>query len=75
MTEEELRSFRTLVVPDWAFVGHIMGGVAKNNTTTIAGLAIIGFGARKAQLAALALPDFLPNKWRYTAIAVADWRR
>ncbi|KAE9985921.1 hypothetical protein EG328_006761 [Venturia inaequalis] len=32
-------------------IGHIICNVAKNNTTTIAGFAIIGFGAGIAQLA------------------------
>lgn len=53
-------------------VGHIMCGVAKNNTTMIAGFAIIGFGAGNAQLAAFALPELLPNKWRHIAITIAD---
>jgi MFS family permease len=47
------------------FVGHLMGGLAKNGTTMIAGFAIIGFGAGNSQLAAFALPELLPNKWRH----------
>jgi MFS family permease len=54
------------------FVGHIMGGVAKNNTTMIAAFAIIGFGAGNAQLAAFALPELLPNKWRHISVTIAD---
>lgn len=38
----------------------------------IAGFAIIGFGAGNAQLAAFALPELLPNKWRHIAITIAD---
>jgi MFS family permease len=53
-------------------VGHIMGGVAKNNTTMIAAFAIIGFGAGNAQLAAFALPELLPNKWRHISVTIAD---
>jgi MFS family permease len=46
------------------FIGFIVGGTAKNNTAMIASLALIGFGAGNAQLAAFALPELLPNKWR-----------
>lgn len=53
-------------------IGHIMCGVAKDNTTMIAGFAIIGFGAGNAQLAAFAVPELLPNKWRHIAITIAD---
>lgn len=49
-------------------IGYITCGVAKNNTTMIAGFAIIGFGAGNAQLAAFAVPKLLPNKWRHIAI-------
>lgn len=38
----------------------------------IAGFAIIGFGAGNVQLAAFALPELLPNKWRHIAITIAD---
>jgi len=54
------------------FVGHLMGGVAKNGTTMIAGFALIGFGAGNAQLAAFALPELLPNKWRHISVTIAD---
>lgn len=54
------------------FVGHIMAGAAKNATTMIVAFAIIGFGAGNAQLAAFALPELLPNKWRHIAITIAD---
>ncbi|ORY03042.1 fungal trichothecene efflux pump [Clohesyomyces aquaticus] len=54
------------------FVGHLMCGLAKNGTTMIAGFAIIGFGAGNAQLAAFALPELLPNKWRHISITIAD---
>ncbi|KAF1980676.1 MFS general substrate transporter [Aulographum hederae CBS 113979] len=52
--------------------GYIMGGVAKNATTEIAAFAIIGFGAGNAQLAAFALPELLPNKWRHISVTIAD---
>lgn len=49
-------------------VGHLMCGLAQNATTMIAGFAIIGFGAGNAQLAAFALPELLPNKWRHSKL-------
>ncbi|KAL5377440.1 hypothetical protein DPSP01_009778 [Paraphaeosphaeria sporulosa] len=54
------------------FVGFIVGGSAKNNTSMLAAMALIGFGAGNAQLAAFALPELLPNKWRAAAIVLAD---
>lgn len=38
----------------------------------MAACALIGFGAGNAQLAAFALPELLPNKWRHSAIVLAD---
>jgi len=46
------------------FVGFMLCGRATNATMMIAGFAIIGFGAGNSQLAAFALPELLPNKWR-----------
>jgi MFS family permease len=54
------------------FTGHLMAGLAKNGTTMIAGFALIGFGAGNAQLAAFALPELLPNKWRHISVTIAD---
>lgn len=54
------------------FIGFIIGGTAKNNASMIAAFAFIGFGAGNAQLAAFALPELLPNKWRHSAIVLAD---
>ena len=54
------------------FVGYIMGGRAKNGTTMIAAFALIGFGAGNSQLAAFALPELLPNKWRHISVTIAD---
>lgn len=54
------------------FIGFIVGGTAKNNSSMIAALALIGFGGGNAQLAAFALPELLPNKWRHSAIVIAD---
>lgn len=39
----------------------------------ITSFAFIGFGAGNAQLAAFALPELLPNKWRHSAIVLADF--
>ena len=49
-----------------------MCGLAQDGTTIIAGFALIGFGAGNVQLAAFALPELLPNKWRHIAITIAD---
>ncbi|KAF7553821.1 hypothetical protein G7046_g6987 [Stylonectria norvegica] len=54
------------------FIGFIIGGTAKNNTSLIISCAFIGFGAGNAQLAAFALPELLPNKWRHSAIVFTD---
>jgi hypothetical protein len=54
------------------FIGFIISATAKNNTAMIAGLSLIGFGAGNAQLAAFALPELLPNKWRHSAVVLAD---
>jgi len=54
------------------FVGFIVGGTAKTNKAAIAAFALIGFGAGNAQLAAFALPELLPNKWRPAAVVLAD---
>ncbi|KPM43644.1 hypothetical protein AK830_g2903 [Neonectria ditissima] len=54
------------------FIGFIVGGTAKSNTALIVACAFIGFGAGNAQLAAFALPELLPNKWRHSAIVFAD---
>ncbi|KAJ9643358.1 hypothetical protein H2199_004037 [Coniosporium tulheliwenetii] len=54
------------------FIGFIVGGSAKSNNALISACALIGFGAGNAQLAAFALPELLPNKWRHSAIVLAD---
>ncbi|ETS79900.1 hypothetical protein PFICI_07429 [Pestalotiopsis fici W106-1] len=54
------------------FIGFILGGRAQNPTQMIAAMAIIGFGAGNAQLAAFAVPELLPNKWRPVAVTLAD---
>ncbi|KAF2744998.1 MFS general substrate transporter [Sporormia fimetaria CBS 119925] len=54
------------------FIGFILGGAAPNNMAMLAAMALIGFGAGNAQLAAFALPELLPNKWRPAAVVLAD---
>lgn len=54
------------------FIGFIVAGTAKNNNAMMAACAFIGFGGGNAQLAAFALPELLPNKWRHVAIVIAD---
>ncbi|KAI0154152.1 MFS general substrate transporter [Xylariaceae sp. FL1272] len=54
------------------FIGFIVGGSAKNNTALLAAMGLIGFGAGNAQLAAFALPELLPNKWRAIGVVLAD---
>ncbi|KAI1617384.1 fungal trichothecene efflux pump [Exophiala viscosa] len=50
----------------------ILGGSAKSTKTVIAAMTIIGFGGGNCQLAAFALPELLPNKWRHIGVALAD---
>ena len=54
------------------FIGFIVGGTAKNNTAMMTSMAFIGFWAGNVQLAAFALPELLPNKWRHAAVVLAD---
>jgi hypothetical protein len=46
--------------------------IVKLTQARSAGFAIIGFGAGNAQLAAFALPELLPNKWRHISVTIAD---
>ncbi|KAL4880654.1 fungal trichothecene efflux pump [Aspergillus karnatakaensis] len=54
------------------FVGHIIVASAKNTNQIIAGLAVSGFGGANCQMAAFALPELLPNKWRHIGVVIAD---
>lgn len=38
----------------------------------IVGMAFIGAGGGCCQLAAFALPELLPNKWRHIGVVIAD---
>lgn len=53
-------------------IGHIVVGTAHANTQIIVGMAIAGFGAALCQMAAFALPELLPNKWRHIGVVLAD---
>jgi len=54
------------------FIGLIVGGTAKTNTQMWAAMSLIGFASGNTQLAAFAVPELLPNKWRHIAIVIAD---
>lgn len=54
------------------FIGLLIGGTAKTNMQMWAAMSITGVGAGNAQLAAFAVPELLPNKWRHIAIVIAD---
>ncbi|KAF2640004.1 MFS general substrate transporter [Massarina eburnea CBS 473.64] len=53
-------------------VGSIMGGTSHSVSQTIAAHAILGFGGGNCQIAAFALPELLPNKWRHIGVVIAD---
>ncbi|RVX72009.1 hypothetical protein B0A52_04607 [Exophiala mesophila] len=55
-----------------ALVGNIVAGSAKTANTVIVGMAITGFGSGNCQLAAFALPELMPNKWRHIGIVLTD---
>ncbi|EXJ91935.1 hypothetical protein A1O3_00485 [Capronia epimyces CBS 606.96] len=54
------------------FIGFLIAGTAKGTKQLIAGMCFIGFGGGNCQLAAFALPELLPNKWRHIAVTIAD---
>lgn len=37
----------------------------------IVGMALLGFGGANCQMAAFALPELLPNKWRHIGVVIA----
>lgn len=53
-------------------IGSIVAGTANTVTALSAGMAITGFGGGNCQLAAFALPELLPNKWRHIGVVIAD---
>ena len=54
------------------FVGAVLGATSHSMNQSIAAHTLIGFGAGNCQLAAFALPELLPNKWRHFAVVIAD---
>lgn len=53
-------------------VGAVLGGTSHSTTQTTAAHAILGFGGGNCQIAAFALPELLPNKWRHIGVVIAD---
>ena len=53
-------------------IGHIVVGTAQSNPQIIAGMTVCGLGAALCQMAAFALPELLPNKWRHIGVVLAD---
>jgi hypothetical protein len=49
----------------YLLVGHITVGTAKITNAISAGMAITGFGVANCQMAAFALTELPPNKWRH----------
>ena len=54
------------------FTGCVVGATSHSIGQSIAAHTLIGFGAGNCQLAAFALPELLPNKWRHFAVVIAD---
>ena len=53
-------------------IGHFITASAHSNTQIIVGMSIEGLGAALCQMAAFALPELLPNKWRHIGVVLAD---
>ncbi|KEF54129.1 uncharacterized protein A1O9_09924 [Exophiala aquamarina CBS 119918] len=53
-------------------IGSILGGTAHSLRQIIAAQAFLGFGGGNCQIAAFALPELLPNKWRHIGVVIAD---
>lgn len=53
-------------------VGHIVTASKRSANSVIAGMAISGFGGGNCQMAAFALSELLPNKWRHIGVIIAD---
>jgi MFS family permease len=56
----------------FVFIGSIVGGSAKTTTAAIVAQALLGWGSGNCELAAFALPELLPNKWRHFAVVISD---
>ena len=53
-------------------IGSILGATSHTIGQSIVAHAFLGFGGGNCQLAAFALPELLPNKWRHFAVVIAD---
>lgn len=65
---------RYFIVPGHVlvFVGAILGGTSHYMAQTIAAHVLLGFGSGTCQLAAFAIPELLPNRWRHIGVVIAD---
>ncbi|KAH6680156.1 fungal trichothecene efflux pump [Halenospora varia] len=54
------------------FIGHLVIATAKSAAQITAGMTIAGFGGANCQMAAFALSELLPNKWRHLGVVFAD---
>jgi MFS family permease len=54
------------------FIGHLVVATSKSADSVIAGMAVAGFGGANCQMAAFALSELLPNKWRHLGVVFAD---
>lgn len=53
-------------------IGAILGGTSHSVRQSIAAHSFLGFGGGNCQIAAFALPELLPNKWRHIGVVIAD---
>ncbi|KUJ21446.1 MFS general substrate transporter [Mollisia scopiformis] len=53
-------------------IGSILGGTSHSLGQSIAAHVFLGFGGGNCQIAAFALPELLPNKWRHIGVVIAD---
>lgn len=53
-------------------IGTILGATSHTIGQSITAHVFLGFGGGNCQLAAFALPELLPNKWRHFAVVMAD---
>jgi MFS family permease len=53
-------------------IGSIIGGTSHHMGQTIVAHVIIGLGGGNCQLAAFAIAELLPNKWRHIGVVIAD---
>ncbi|KAK4936557.1 hypothetical protein LTR10_022606 [Elasticomyces elasticus] len=53
-------------------VGSILGGTSHTIGQSIVAHVLLGLGGGNCQIAAFALPELLPNKWRHVGVVLAD---